>query len=171
MEKTTVLGESLFPITYTFKNKYEYKISTSSPIETLFKVGDTIKIVSHKFPELNPKKTENKTMILTPQELSRLYYSKKKPNEPDLAFYRNYYFGYQVKGLNYIGMKGVIVEIRNKPGCKYEKQTGDIARYVMKITDKVSGWEGSIVSLFPSQVELIKKASEENQKTFLWDLI
>ena len=169
MEKTTVLGESLFPITYTFKDKY--KISTSSPIETLFKVGDTIKIVNHKFPELHPKKTENKTMILTPQEASRLYYSTKNSNEPDMVFYRNLYFGYQVRGLNYIGMKGVIVEVRNEPGCEYELQTGDIARYVMKITDKVSGWEGSIVSLFPSQVELIKKASEENQKTFLWDLI
>ncbi|HBG68854.1 hypothetical protein A2W67_02595 [Candidatus Nomurabacteria bacterium RIFCSPLOWO2_02_40_28] len=120
-------------------------------------IGDIVKIVGHKFPELHPKNTLQKVVMKTPEELKMIHHKCKKPDDPEMSFSKNSLFEYELKGINYIGMTGVIVEIRTQPECEYETETGDIAKYVVKIKSNLSSWNNKIVTLYPSQVQKIEE--------------
>jgi len=114
-------------------------------------IGDIVKIVGHKFPELHPKNTLQKVVM------KMIHHKCKKPDDPEMSFSKNSLFEYELKGINYIGMTGVIVEIRTQPECEYETETGDIAKYVVKIKSNLSSWNNKIVTLYPSQVQKIEE--------------
>lgn len=133
----------------------------------VLKIGDTVKIINHKFPELNPKGIENKIMILSPERLNEVYRKFKKPEDADLTFAKDISFKYQLKGINCLGLTGEIIEIRSVPETEYEMRTGDIAKYVIRFTTNHVSWRGKKMTLFPSQVERIKEGNQATQmRTF-----
>lgn len=121
------------------------------------KVGEYVKIINHKFPELHPKNVTTRSSSKTPDEMEKIQLKCNSQNEPVVHFRKNALFEYKLSGLNYIGMEGVIIKIRNKAECEYEKDTGDIARYVVKIKSNLLNWKNKIVTLYPSQVQKIHK--------------
>ena len=56
---------------------------TAMAKEMVLKVGDIVKIVNHKFPELNPKFPVDMTIKIGPEELTRVYREFKKPEEAE----------------------------------------------------------------------------------------
>lgn len=135
--------------------------------EEILKVGDTIRIMNHKFPELNSRGIENKIMTLSPERLNETYRKFKKPEEADLNFTKEISFQYQMKGINCLGLIGEIIEIKNVPDTEYEIKTGDIEKYIIKFTTNHSTWKRTKMSLFPSQVERIKEGNRATQMSML----
>lgn len=135
--------------------------------EEILKVGDTIRIVNYKFPELNPKGPENKIMTLSPERLNESYRKFKKPKDADLNFTKNISFQYQLKGINCLGLTGEIIKIRSSPETEYEVKTGDIAKYIVRFTTNHASWKGKKMTLFPSQVEKVKEGNQATQTRVL----
>lgn len=136
------------------------KLGKTITEEEYYQIGDTVKIVNYKNPELNPETVENKSVSIEPERLTELHNKFKKEDEQELSFHKKITFPYQLRGMNYVGMTGVITSIRTVPGCDYEKRTGDIATYVVRILDNLSGWKDKKVTLYPSQVIRIKKRGD-----------
>lgn len=100
-----------------------------------YKIGDKIKWVNDKFPQVLCKKTvmeDNKT------------------------------YEYEVKSRKVVGRVGKIIKIRelsNKyndvPLCEYEIETGDIAKYLIKFADKSPNWNHKILHAYESEIEKI----------------
>ena len=126
------------------------------------KVGEYVRISSHKFPEFHPKNIGSKSVTKTPSEMEEIQLECNAPGESIIHFRKNALFEYKLSGLDYIGMEGVIIKLRNKAECEYEKITGDIARYVVKIKSSLLSWKNKIVTLYPSQVEKINKLTHKD---------
>jgi hypothetical protein len=131
--------------------------------EEVLKIGDTVKIINHKFPEFNPKIPINKTIRIGPEELTRVYREFKKPEDADLTFVKEISFKYQLKGVNCLGLVGEINGIRNAPETKYEIETGDVAKYVIRFTTDHPKWKNKKMTLFPSQIELVRESNPTTQ--------
>lgn len=89
------------------------------------------------------------------EELNRIYSKYKKPDD-NLTFSRNHQFTNELRSSDYIGIIGEIVEIRTVASCLYERQTGDIAKYVLSVESKNPKWNGKKIIIYPSQIELYK---------------
>lgn len=119
-------------------------------------IGDFVKIINHKFPNLHSKETLKRTIIKTPMEYREILEKCKKDGEIIASISKNITFEYELKAVNYIGMIGKIVEIMGTAETDYEIETGDIQKYVVEIKSKSPNWNKKRVILFPSQVEKIK---------------
>lgn len=135
--------------------------------QEILKVGDIVRIVNHKFPELNPVGIVNKIITLSPERLNEVYRKFKKPEDADLTFAKDISFKYQLKGINCLGLTGEIIEIRSVPETEYEIRTGDIAKYVIRFTTNHATWKRKKMTLFPSQVESIKEGNQATQTKML----
>jgi hypothetical protein len=122
-------------------------------------IGDIVKIVGHKFPELHPKNTLKKVVRKTPEELKMIHHKCKKPDDPEMSFSKNSLFEYELKGINCIGMTGEIIEIRTKAETEYEIKTGEVAKYVVKFTTNLASWKGKRMTFFPEEVQKIGETS------------
>lgn len=123
------------------------------------KVDDRVRVISQKFPE-NNKKISNQKSIIAPasfqgrstrgvdreEMVENLKYKQTDPWKGKLINYT-----YSAVEIDYIGRTGVISAIRKEPECEYEIETGDIAKYVVRLdnkrTKKYSG-----VNFYPSQL-------------------
>jgi len=126
------------------------------------RVGEYVRISSYKFPELHPRNMMSKSVTKTPFEMEEIQFECNAPGESIVHFRKNALFEYKLLGLDYIGMEGVIIKLRNKAECEYEKITGDIAKYVVKIKSNLLSWKNKIATLYPSQVEKIKKLTHKD---------
>lgn len=124
-------------------------------MENHLKVGEFVKIVNHKFPELHPPGALSKTVNKTSKEMEEI---QKEVNPKSVVHFRKgTVFEYKLIGFNHIGMEGTIIKIRDMPEVEYEKETGDIARYVVRIRSNLSNWNNKIITLYPSQVMKINR--------------
>lgn len=126
-------------------------------MENQLKTGDYVRIISHKFLELHPKGAINKSSSKTPDEMEKIQFESNNQGGSVVHFRKNALFEYKLAGLDYIGIEGVVIKIRNKAECEYEKITKDIARYMVKIKSHLLNWKNKIVTLYPSQVQRITK--------------
>lgn len=126
------------------------------------KVGDFVRIINHKFPGLHPPGVLSKTVNKTPEEMEEI--QEEVNPEKIIHFRKGAIFEYKLSGINYIGMEGVIEEIRTIPEVDYEKETGDIARYVIRMRSNLSNWNNKIVTLYPSQVMQINRLKYKEPK-------
>ena len=126
-------------------------------------IGDYVKILNHKFPNLNPKETFKGTVIKTPKEYREIQ-DKCKKNEVIANISKNITFEYKLKAIDYIGMIGKIINLREIAETKYEIDTGEIQKYVVEIKSKQPNWNGKRVTLFPSQVEKIYRQVKADKK-------
>lgn len=142
---------------------------------TDLRVGDEVIIVKHKFPELNPENTRGKMVMKTAGELRAIHNKCKKPGEPEMSFYKNSYFEYELKGINCIGMTGEIVEIDLAPRTESEIETGEVAIYVVEFTTKSASWKGKRMTFYPEEVRKIRRrvyqeveddTEEENEENY-----
>lgn len=131
-------------------------------MENHLKVGEFVKIINHKFPELHPPGVLSKTVSKTPEEMEEI--QKEINPEKIVHFRKGAIFEYKLSGINYIGIEGVIEKIRTIPEVDYEIETGDIAKYVIRMKSNLSNWNNKIVTLHPSQVIQINKLKYKEPK-------
>lgn len=125
--------------------------------EEVFKIGDIVRIINHKWLHLHPKKPEAKTIVAPISYKGRNYRNPvlEESNEDDEG--KTCLYEYAITGLDYIGMTGVITGIDNTPKTEYEIHTGDIQKYIVRLTTPLSGWKNKRVDLFPSQIQKMNK--------------
>lgn len=114
------------------------KQKMTKEVEEDLGVGDVVKIVKHKFPELHPDKPQKKTVF------SENIYKKEKVIS----------YEYILSGLNYIGMEGKIIGVRKDPYTKYEIETGEIQKYEVQLLTKALNWKGR-VTLWPEEIKKV----------------
>ncbi len=120
--------------------------------EPLF-VGDKVRVIKYKFPELHPEKPIKKVVY-------------------DFDVYNRWVpFYYTFQGLHTIGLEGHIIEVRTEPYCQYEIETGEIQKYVVRFTSGGKGWVGKKLTFYPEEVQRIKVRNPFTQKDLFLDSV
>lgn len=131
-------------------------------MENHLKIGDFVRIINHKFPELHPPGVMSKTVNKTPEEMEEI---QKIVNPKNVIHFRKgAIFEYKFSGINYIGMEGTIEKIRDIPETDYEKETGYIAKYVIRLRSNLLNWNNKIVTVYPSQITQINRLKYKEPK-------
>lgn len=112
----------------------------------MLKLGDKVKWVRHRFPELN--------------KYAALSASGKRSD------HRGTSYQYETSDRGCVGRIGEIVGIDETPTTKFEIETGEVAKYKIQFIDHSIRWNGKFLHAFEAELELYEGKLPEEPNLF-----